>query len=538
MALIPLNQQFHTQSGDVDTSNKGSRLANADRKSFTMQDIIDTAGLSGTNNVYVAADGTPEENGVALLKGYEEAKKKVSYVQTGTQYAPATMLWVGADQGIPYGVWSIAKWLPFIPLPLIPEAGETYTANAIIDNGGVNEMILLTAVVEAGGSGIPAPSTDGWAVRFYKEDGTELVGTGGSGTSAPFPISSTTGGVFAAGVIPVLAPVSANLIVEPGIYEIEQDWILDGDYVNVTSSTGQSDVIIQGANLDIQAGGNTSNIYNTVNKTYINGLSTVLTINPGNYDMTGVGFFSIFIGADKTRLVVSNCKSFGWNSFSIKPGNTGSLTHEIMDCEGGFYSFGQGVGNNNNATYYRCKGVDYSFGHQSNNENAKYYNCEANQYSFGRQALSVRAEYYFCKGYVFCFANSADAILGTQGAASSAVFYACNSGTSSFGSGCFNNQCERFEYCNGTKQCFTGGTQGAAPKYYYCKGEDQSFVNASGAIEDKELYNCILDVSGGVTTVTDGGLVFNTVASQWAVNGTGKLTNCLASFTWTSETLP
>jgi hypothetical protein len=203
-----------------------------------------------------------------------------------------------------------------------------------------------------------------------------------------------------------------------------------------------------------------------------------------------------------------------------------------MDCEGGFYSFGQGVGNNNYARHYRCKGFDYSFGHQINIERGKYYNCEANQYSFGRQALSVRAEYYFCKGYVFCFANSADAIL------TSAVFYACNAGTSSFGTNCYNNECPRYEYCNGTNQCFTGGTQGASPKYYYCKGQDQSFINASGAIEDKELYNCILDVSGGVTAVTDGGLVFNTVASQWSVNGTGKLTNCLAKFTWTSVTLP
>jgi hypothetical protein len=526
MALIPLNQQFHTQSGDVDTSNKGSRLANADRKSFTMQDIIDTAGLSGTNNVYIASDGTPKENGVALLKGYEEAKTKVSTILSSKQYPIATTIWVGADQGLPYGVWSVGKFLPFLPLPYIPEAGYTYTGTAIIENGGVNEMIVLTAVVEAGGSGIPAPSADGFAVRYYKEDGTELVGTGGSGSPAPFPALNNTGG-FAAGLVPIEVPVAANLIVEAGIYEIEQEWILDGEYVNVTSSTGQADVIIQGANIDIQAG-NLNNGFNT----YINGLSTLMTSNPGNIDYTDTGLFSIFIGADKTRLVVSNCKSYGWNAFSIKPGNTGQLTHEIMDCEGGFYSFGQGVGNGNYARYYRCKGFDYSFGHQNNNENARYYNCESNQYSFGNQALSVAAEYYFCKGAVFCFGSSADAIL------TSAVFYACNALTSSFGSGCFNNECQRFEYCTGTGSCFQGNTTGAIPKYYSCKGTDQSFVNGAGAIENKELYNCILDVSGGVTNVTDGGLVFNTVASQWAALGTGKLVNCLAKFTWTSVTLP
>jgi len=46
MAIIPNSQQFHTQAGSVDTSNKGSAQANSRRKSFTMQDIIDTVGAS------------------------------------------------------------------------------------------------------------------------------------------------------------------------------------------------------------------------------------------------------------------------------------------------------------------------------------------------------------------------------------------------------------------------------------------------------------------------------------------------------------
>ena len=40
MAIIPNGQQFHTQSADVNTKNKGSAQANSRRKSFTMQDII------------------------------------------------------------------------------------------------------------------------------------------------------------------------------------------------------------------------------------------------------------------------------------------------------------------------------------------------------------------------------------------------------------------------------------------------------------------------------------------------------------------
>ena len=46
MAIIPNGQQFHTQSADVNTTNKGSAQANSRRRSFTMQDIIDTVGAS------------------------------------------------------------------------------------------------------------------------------------------------------------------------------------------------------------------------------------------------------------------------------------------------------------------------------------------------------------------------------------------------------------------------------------------------------------------------------------------------------------
>ncbi len=77
MTLIPLNQQFHTQSGDIDTSNKGSKLANSGRSSFTMQDIVDTVGgVDSKSSVFVKADGTPQENGAALLAAYAEAAAK------------------------------------------------------------------------------------------------------------------------------------------------------------------------------------------------------------------------------------------------------------------------------------------------------------------------------------------------------------------------------------------------------------------------------------------------------------------------------
>jgi hypothetical protein len=50
MATIPSGQKFHTIAADVDTMNRGSASANADRTIFTMADIVASipSGLSGS----------------------------------------------------------------------------------------------------------------------------------------------------------------------------------------------------------------------------------------------------------------------------------------------------------------------------------------------------------------------------------------------------------------------------------------------------------------------------------------------------------
>ena len=54
MATIPSGQKFHTIAADVDTMNRGSASANADRSIFTMADIVESIpahGLSGSGTV-------------------------------------------------------------------------------------------------------------------------------------------------------------------------------------------------------------------------------------------------------------------------------------------------------------------------------------------------------------------------------------------------------------------------------------------------------------------------------------------------------
>jgi hypothetical protein len=45
MSTIPSGQKFHTVPSNVQTVERGSALANSQREIYTMQDIIDTAGL-------------------------------------------------------------------------------------------------------------------------------------------------------------------------------------------------------------------------------------------------------------------------------------------------------------------------------------------------------------------------------------------------------------------------------------------------------------------------------------------------------------
>ena len=62
MAIIPDAQQFHTLSSTVDTTERGSALANASREVYTMQDIkesisaIDGSGVQYAVPVFTDAN--------------------------------------------------------------------------------------------------------------------------------------------------------------------------------------------------------------------------------------------------------------------------------------------------------------------------------------------------------------------------------------------------------------------------------------------------------------------------------------------------
>ena len=51
MAQIPAGQKFHTLAATLDTKERGSARANAQREIYTMQDIIDTVSGGSVLNI-------------------------------------------------------------------------------------------------------------------------------------------------------------------------------------------------------------------------------------------------------------------------------------------------------------------------------------------------------------------------------------------------------------------------------------------------------------------------------------------------------
>ncbi len=534
MALIPLNQQFHTQSGDVDTSNKGSRLANADRKSFTMQDIIDTASLSGTNTVYVAADGTPEENGVALLKGYEEAKTKVSTYRTAIQEPlfPGGILcniqyFPQGYAGLPTGVWQFLALTLFSPadFPVLPELGLTYTGNMTYDSGPLaDESVRVTVVVQGPNGVTPGPGAQLFYAKIYDEDGNEIVGTNPT-NPGPAPFNG-----YGSGLYQIDIPLAANLVIEPGIYEINTDWIMDG-LVNVTSSTGQSDVIIQGADIKITAGSDADNVDIT-----INGLSTVFGVGQdlgSDFSSAGVNSFSIYIGSQLERLTVSNCKAYGSYSFGIDPDETGIIESKFINCVAKDKAFGSGLGNSitPDGKFENCTANYDSFAWSTSQTQGDFKNCSSQRRGFGYLSTNIqRGTFEDCTGSFDCFGSDATQINELT------KFINCKASSSSFGHNVTTDNGATYKDCTGANDCFTSSHPTNVGEYFNCTGGSNSFRNSGTTVLSKLLYECTIE--DGNLTIGDGTKAWNSIANDWTVSGTGQVTNCLKTADWTSVTLP
>jgi hypothetical protein len=151
-----------------------------------------------------------------------------------------------------------------------------------------------------------------------------------------------------------------SVLVAPGKYQFTSDFILDTQYIDIVSLTGEKDVYLIG----------TGSISVTANDVYVRGID--------------VGNNNFEIATNLNLLKVKNCKggdeSFGGTPDPL-PGNPASpgitVAGTFIDCEGGNYSFG---GNGSAyGTFINCIGGSTSFGNMCN---GTFTNCVAGDESF------------------------------------------------------------------------------------------------------------------------------------------------------------
>jgi hypothetical protein len=203
------------------------------------------------------------------------------------------------------------------------------------------------------------------------------------------------------------------VLVGPGEYTFASNFILDTQYIDVVSLTGECDVLVTGS----------GTIVITANDAYVRGID----VDIKNFTVT----------ASLPLLKVKNCKggdySFGGYPLPVVgspvfPGYT--IASTFIDCEGGDYSFaGNGsaygsftnciggnysFGNYCDGTFINCTAGDYSFAYSADIEGGKFQNCTAGDYSFASiGSIQSGTTLNNCIGGLDSFAQGINSITGT-----------------------------------------------------------------------------------------------------------------------------
>jgi hypothetical protein len=165
-----------------------------------------------------------------------------------------------------------------------------------------------------------------------------------------------------------------SLLVAPGEYQFTSDFILDTEYIDIISLTGEKDVYFVG----------TSSISVIANDLYIRG------IDVGNKNFTIANSLSL--------LKVNKCKggdlSFGGTADLPLSGSLPSssilVNGTFIDCEGGDLSFGgNGI---TGGVFKNCTGGEGAFGFDI--VGGTFINCEGGDFSFGGAEGDLDASYF------------------------------------------------------------------------------------------------------------------------------------------------
>jgi hypothetical protein len=203
-----------------------------------------------------------------------------------------------------------------------------------------------------------------------------------------------------------------SVLLGPGKYEFTSSFVLDTEYIDIVSLTGDRDVYITGSNT----------IVVDTNNAYVRGID----VGTNNFTITG----------SFPNTIIKNCKGGDESFGGYPPPTPGDFTapgyfiaSTFIDCEGGDYSFasnGSAYG-----TFINCVGGNYSFGQFCD---GIFSNCEGGDYSFAYQGNIEGGLIENCTGGIFSFASIGDIGLLVE----TATVKNCTGGLNSFAQGISN----------------------------------------------------------------------------------------------------
>ena len=483
MAIIPSSRGtmfYDPQHRLYQTSNQ-SNMNDTDQI-YTMQDIKDTvAEVSSNSTVIVSSNGTSDENGVALLAAYDEAKAKITTAENIQAYTTYPFeSWMNQGNGIYQFLFTPNPGLGDTPLNV------PYEWTADFGDGVKTYTIIVTQ-------------------RLSNQNFKFRVSLNGVyQTSLTFPNINTQG--FP--VREVLTNVT-TLIIGPGTYNIASDLELDG-LVNVVGIAKQEEIVkITGNGVHVKSGANnsiypivvggftTDGIWMESNLPYIT-YREIRSTQAGSFQMKNYGAGSV----DGTFIrCVSSFESFGSGDEDTVPTGV-SADGTFVECQArssfgckqadssGLYircnNPGSYIGNTDDSRFHQ---LSYTFGYYADIFNGYLIDCGGDYQVFGALANDIGANFINCTGgqrafaykavtndgqYVNCTATSSYGFSGVaKGDHSGALYVNCTalqpSGAFAFGAPDqygMSTPCEAtFINCTSTGAYPFGG----GPSYYSLK---------------------------------------------------------------------
>jgi hypothetical protein len=502
-----------------------------------IQATLDSAkGLGGTSYVYVPANGTPSENGQQLLEGYQLAASKVTITTPTLNLGELEFFNNESGSGWYSSLISRETLEPYI------SNGQLYTGNFLDLN-------------------IVGYESTSWA--WIQESGSDYVVSFYGGVKPPDGVAIISN--FYYGVD------KSTLVVGPGYYEFDGEFLIDENHVNVVSLTGNMDVYITNTTGEIGLSVSAENIL-------VRGISTntqafeVTNSNAynnryekcqgGNYSFGSNGVHAVGIYIDCVAQNYSfgslggnaqgefkNCKAFNYSfGGSDDPVFESSTSGTFTDCRadndsfgttfsGGTFlncvaqnnSFGGGQGAVADGAFTNCRGGGYCFGGLNGVASGIFTNCEAQVHSFGGDSANgtftncIAGSYSFggnqVNGYFYNCRASEYSFGFNENCFASGLFVGCIGGFSCFGSALGSNANGTFIDCTGNAGCF-GANAFCGGNFTKCvAGDGGSFGGGSSGVAANRFNYCI----GGENAFGGGG---------------GQLTGVLSYCRLTTGTFP